>query len=213
MAEISRWIPGGILAFGCILNGIMAGHQVSAVELKAPIATIPPTVAGITGVDATFDPATEQATGMSSYIYRRYTASPTTPAFSVYAGYYDEQRQGKTIHSPKNCLPGAGWEQVEANPVTFTTSMGPVTVNRYKVIRPGEAAIVYYWYQGRGRVEHDEFKVKYQLLRDAALHGRTEEALLRIIIPIQQNDPAQADRLAELAVPQLVTEMHQILPS
>ena len=48
----------------------------------------------------------------------------------------------------------------------------------------GTLALVYYWYQGRGREESSEYVVKWDLLKDAALYGRTEEALVRIVVPI-----------------------------
>jgi hypothetical protein len=42
-------------------------------------------------------------------------------------------------------------------------------------------ALVLYWYQGRGRIVASEYAVKWNLLRDAALKGHTEEALVRIV--------------------------------
>jgi hypothetical protein len=62
--------------------------------------------------------------------------------------------------------------------------------------------MVYYWYQGRGRVEANEYRVKWNLLRDAAMHGRTEEALVRIVVPIlvPQGENGRADTPAMLAV-------------
>jgi EpsI family protein len=130
----------------------------------------------------------------------------------VYVGYYDEQRQGKSIHSPKNCLPGDGWEPVESGAVTIATAAGSVTVNRYRVAKEGYSAIVYYWYQGRGRVAHDEFRVKFELLRDAATRGRTEEALVRVVVPISGDNVATADSVARDLVPTLVASMDQVLP-
>ena len=148
---------------------------------------------------------------MSSYILRDYGPA-AAPLFSIYVGYYDEQRQGKSIHSPKNCLPGDGWEAVEASAVAVPTAAGTVTVNRYRVAKHNYEALVYYWYQGRGRVAYNEFRVKLDLLRDAALHGRTEEALVRIVVPIQGNDVATADRLARVLVSPLVADMDRVLP-
>ena len=139
-------------------------------------------------------------------------ASREWHSFSVYVGYYDEQRQGKSIHSPKNCLPGDGWEPVEAGVTVISTPAGTITVNRYRVAKPGQQALVYYWYQGRGRVAHDEFRVKFELLRDAALHGRTEEALVRIVVPVTGTDVGQADQLARKIAPTLVADLDRILP-
>ena len=155
--------------------------------------------------------AERRVAGMSSYILRNY-GPVAAPLFSVYVGYYDEQRQGKSIHSPKNCLPGDGWEPVEASPVAVATTSGLVTVNRYRVAKHNYQSLVYYWYQGRGRVAHDEFRVKFDLLRDAALRGRTEEALVRIVVPVYGDDVAAADKIARQMVSPLVADMDRVLP-
>jgi Protein of unknown function (DUF3485) len=50
----------------------------------------------------------------------------------LYVGYYQSQRQGSTIHSPKNCLPGAGWQPVESGRMVIPIEgREPVEVNRY----------------------------------------------------------------------------------
>jgi hypothetical protein len=71
---------------------------------------------------------------------------------------------------------------------------------------------VYYWYQGRGRVAHNEYRVKYELLRDAAVLGRTEEALVRIVVPVISNDVAAADALAMRIAGDLADDVERVLP-
>jgi EpsI family protein len=67
-----------------------------------------------------------------------------------------------------------------------------VTVNRYLIQNGTSRAIVLYWYQGRGRVAASEYAVKWDLLRDAALRGRTEEALVRVAVPVDGDENAEA---------------------
>src|SRR6185437_11342379 len=100
---------------------------------------------------------------------------------------------------------------------------GPAsTVNRDVLKNRGDAALVYYWYQGRGRVVASEYAVKWNLLRDAALLGHTEEALVRIVVPLrgapgQLGDSAaavkSADALAQRVSAQLIESVRRILPS
>jgi EpsI family protein len=97
--------------------------------------------------------------------------------------------------------------------MTIATPDGPVTVNRYRVADGGSQALVYYWYQGRGRVAHDELRIKYELLRDATLRGRTEEALVRIVVTLSGDDIAGADKVARDVVPTLVHDMNGVLPT
>jgi EpsI family protein len=132
----------------------------------------------------------------------------------VYVGYYDHQTQGKTIHSPKNCLPGSGWEALEAAPVKVTTPAGTVTVNRYLLQNKGQQALVFYWYQGRGRVASSEYQVKWELLRDAALRGRSEEALVRVVVYLNdQVDESRAIEQATKVASDLVPAVFQSLPA
>jgi EpsI family protein len=134
--------------------------------------------------------------------------------FSIYVGYYDHQTQGKTIHSPKNCLPGSGWEALAQAERQVPTPGGRETVNRYLLQNGQERALVFYWYQGRGRVAANEYRVKWELLRDAALTGRSEEALVRIVIRLRPDrNEEQAERLATRVAGELIPSVFAVLPS
>lgn len=153
--------------------------------------------------------------GMTHYVMRGYHASSapaTAAAFTLYVGYYDSQTQGKTIHSPRNCLPGAGWEALAFEKAAVPLAAGSATVNRYIIQRGEQRALVLYWYQGRGRVEASEYRVKWDLLRDAALRGRSEEALVRIVVPIRDSERASFDMAAKVART-VIPAVAQALPS
>lgn len=150
--------------------------------------------------------------GMDSYISRLYTRD-STGVFSMYVGYYESQTQGRTIHSPKNCLPGGGWEPVSAGSRVVAIGEDSVTVNRYVIENKGNRAVVYYWYQGRGRVAWNEYAVKWDLIRDKALHGRSEEALVRLVIPVISGEEDAADQLAASVTRDLVGQVAAALPA
>ncbi len=211
MREWQRWLPGGLLAVGCLLNGTLLARRAGTTPLAAPIASVAITSLGVTGTDLSISDDEKRVAGMTAFILRGYQPLDR-PYYSIFVSYYDEQRQGKSIHSPKNCLPGGGWEPVESAPVVVPTGAGPVTVNRYRLVKDGQSAVVYYWYQGRGRVAHNEFRVKYELLRDAALHGRTEEALVRIFVQVKGDDVAGADAVAREAAFPLVADVNRVVP-
>jgi EpsI family protein len=179
--------------------------------LSAPLATIPATLGRYLSHDQPLTAEEQRVVGMSSYLLRNFSRD-SVRAFSVYVGYYDQQLQGKTIHSPKNCLPGAGWEPIAAGRETIATADGPATVNRYLLVNGGQRALVYYWYQGRGRVEADEYRVKLQLLLDSALRGRTEEALVRIVVPVTGDERA-ATELATWVAGHVLPAVGRVLPS
>lgn len=210
MRDLTRWIPTGILGAGCLLLLSVQRQQVAA--LRAPLPTMALDFAGYTSSDQTIAADEQRVAGMSHYLYRVFQREDTKDAFSIYVGYYEQQTQGRTIHSPKNCLPGAGWDALDASRRTIATPMGPVEVNRYLLANKGARALVYYWYQGRGRTEASEYRVKWNLLRDAALRGRSEEALVRVVVPITPTI-GNADSLATRAAIELATEVRDHLPS
>jgi EpsI family protein len=184
-----------------------------ALPLRIPLGqAIPLEVAGSVGRDLELSPEELRVAGVTTYLQRAYAVADTAPmAFSVYIGYYDAQVEGRTIHSPKNCLPGAGWEALASTTTTVAGPSGPVTVNRYILQRETAQALVLYWYQGRGRVEADEYRVKWHLLRDAALRQRSDEALVRIVVPMRGNE-AEALALAEHVASSLLPAVARALP-
>jgi hypothetical protein len=58
-----------------------------------------------------FDEQTLKVLGVTDYLNRVYF-DPSQGDLGLYIGYFRTQRTGATIHSPKNCLPGAGWQPV-----------------------------------------------------------------------------------------------------
>lgn len=121
--------------------------------------------------------------GVDDYLNRVYVR-PDAPPVSLYVGYYTSQRQGDTIHSPQNCLPGAGWQAVDSGRASFDAAGSAVTVNRYVIEKGIDRQVVLYWYQGRGRVVANEYANKLWLMVDAARLHRTNGALVRVIAPV-----------------------------
>lgn len=208
MRSATAWWPAGILGAGCVLLVTVSGQQPR--HLTAPLASIPTEVAGFKARDLTIDPAELKVAGPNAYLMRLFQDSSHT-RLSLYVGFYEQQRQGKTIHSPKNCLPGAGWEPVQAGVRTVETPLGSITINQYLIAKGNAQALVYYWYQGRSRVEANEYRVKLQMIRDAALSRRSDEALVRIVVPVETGR-ADAETLGVTAVRQLYPALAGVLP-
>lgn len=133
--------------------------------------------------------------GVDDYVNRYYIGSSAVP-LSLYVGYYAQQRQGDAIHSPRNCLPGAGWQPVETG--TATLARG-VTVNRYVIQKGIDRQVVFYWYQGRGRVVANEYANKALLMLDAARLRRTSGGLVRVILPVTTTVEAAAGELTRFS--------------
>jgi EpsI family protein len=208
-SKIRQWLPAVVLLAGCSLLLLSARQRV--MPLVGTLSELPNQAFGFVGKDLVIGPAERAIAGMSSYLLRVYE-NPEGRQFSFYVGYYEAQSQGKSIHSPKNCLPGAGWEPISAGTTTVPVGGARVQVNRYILGKESFTALVYYWYQGRGRIASDEYLVKWDLLRDKALSGRSDEALVRIVIPYR-GDVAAADSLAEKVAADLMPQVESRLPS
>jgi EpsI family protein len=136
--------------------------------------------------------------GVDDYLNRFYSR-PGGPPIAVYAGYYGSQRQGDTIHSPQNCLPGAGWQPVESGRQVLGHGGAAVEVNRYVIAKGLNKQVVFYWYQGRGRVVASEYANKLFLMADAARLGRTNGGLVRLISPVVTTPAAATAELTAFA--------------
>jgi EpsI family protein len=215
MTRFALWAPAAALLVGAAASVGVDRQQV--LPLRQPLdATVPVLFEGYVGRDIEVSKAEQRVAGMSDYLMRYYSA-PGKPEdeqydYSIYVGFYETQRQGKTIHSPKNCLPGSGWEALQnTTEHVRLADGGSVPVNRYLLKRKSQSALVLYWYQGRGRVQANEYAVKLNLLADAAFRGRSDEALVRIVVPVMDSEE-EAARLALRVAGQLIPAVGAALP-
>jgi len=161
-------------------------HAVSA-EVRVsrePLSALPLAVGEWSGHDA--PPLADDVLGqlgVDDYVNREYVSAAGIPV-GLYVGYYASQRQGDTIHSPQNCLPGAGWQPVETGGADLRLGERSVHVNRFLIQKGLDRQIVLYWYQGRGRVVANEYRNKALLMLDAARIHRSNGGLVRLIAPV-----------------------------
>ena len=117
--------------------------------------------------------------------------SPKYPANAgLFIAGFRSQRNGKAPHSPKNCLPGSGWVQNEQGFVKIAIEgrAEPIEINRYVVQKGDSKSLVMYWYQSRDRVVASEYSAKGYVALDAIRDNRTDSALVRVIVPVVNND-------------------------
>lgn len=132
--------------------------------------------------------------GVDDYVLRTYQHDASV--IGLYAGYYSTQRQGDAIHSPMNCLPGAGWIPGDYARVSIAIPGRAIEVNRYVIRKGEERQIALYWYEGRGRAVADEYRSRALLVWDSLRRNRSDGALIRITRPMtpgQSIEAAQRD--------------------
>jgi len=154
--------------------------------------------------------------GVDDYINRSYFRA-NSPTVSLYIGYFQSQRTGKSIHSPLNCLPGSGWIPVRNErvfiPVNPANNDDAIQVNRITIRKGTVSQVVLYWYQSQGRVIPGEYMGKIYTVLGAMRTNRTDAALVRIISPIQNNAllKDQAEEASEKAAIEFTQALFPLL--
>lgn len=212
MSVLRRFAPALVLCLGVVLRFTIQPQASRPLEM--PLAGFPSDVAGFAQERELDVPETQRRLLAADALLHREYAAPDGQSLTLYIAYYGTQKKGRSIHSPRNCLPGSGWEPVTHDRLITRTVYGRTRINRYVIEHgSGGRALVYYWYQGRGRVAADEYAVKAELLRDAIVRRRTDEGLVRVVFPLSSRDDlATVDALAARTVPELIDTLAGYLP-
>ena len=184
--------------------------DVHAVSMRKPFTQVPTTVGEWVGRSGRMEEKIVRIVGVEDYLLRDYRDASGYPV-SVYVGFYEMQREGDQIHSPKHCLPGAGWRPVQTDVVDLATpgfNGGRTRANRYVIGKGDERQLVLYWYQSQGRAITNEYMAKVYLVTDSIFRKRNDGSLIRFTAPVAKDapiEPAQAKvgGLARLLLPEL----------
>jgi EpsI family protein len=68
-------------------------------------------------------------------------------------------------------------------------------VNEYVIQKGLDKQLVFYWYQGRGRVIASEYLGKFWMVADAISRNRTDGALVRLVTPMNDDEAHARARL------------------
>ncbi len=138
------------------------------------------------------------------------------PCADLFIAYFQTQRTGAAPHSPKNCLPGSGWEPVETPGKLAIQAPGresPLVVNRYVVARGEQRSVVLYWYQSHSRVIASEFSAKFWLIADSVRYRRSDTALVKVVVPVRNGDSERAVKTAVQFVQAMFPALARRLPA
>lgn len=184
--------------------------------IRASLTGLPLRLGEWAGQDAPpMDSRVMDVLGVDDHIDRTYVNAGRFPA-SLYVGYYQSQRSGDTMHSPLNCLPGAGWNPSRRARISIPVEGGdPIEVNRIVISKGLDRQLVLYWYQSHGRVVASEYWGKIYTVLDALRTNRTDAALVRVICPVGGSDAAaevEAERQAIRFVQSFFPYLDDYLP-
>jgi exosortase D (VPLPA-CTERM-specific) len=135
------------------------------------------------------DPQVVEKLGMTDYLLANY-ANKQQQSVNFYVAYYQSQRKGVSPHSPRVCIPGGGWEINDLERSTVADH----PINRVLIKKGNQRQLVYYWFQGHGRIVANEYINKWYLFIDSIVKNRTDGALVRVVTNIAEYESlADAD--------------------
>ncbi len=134
---------------------------------------------------------------------------------TLFVAYFSTQRTGKAPHSPKNCLPGSGWAQMQSGTIAIPIpgKALPIRVNNYVIARGDNESVVLYWYQSRNRVVASEYKAKVYTVTDSIRYNRSDTALVRVVVGVENGDRKKALDTATQFVQSFFEPLKEYLPS
>ena len=203
------WIAIALLLASAPLPAYLGRND--PIPLARPLTELSYQIGDWRGQDERLTPAVLEKLGTEDVLLRRYV-NPQGDIVILYVSYFERQQRGEISHSPKNCLPGAGWQPGAAQRVPYPGADGQAPlVNEIVFDKGDQQQLVYYWFQERGRVIASEYTVKLYLIWDAMKHHRTDGALLRVSSSIRGSEAETRERLTNFmraALPQI----NELLP-
>lgn len=189
--------------------------------IRQPLSRLPLTIDEWSGrLEPEFTQNVLEVLRVDDYTVRSYRRP--SGVVGLYVGYHATQRQGASIHSPLNCLPGAGWIPLEQGRLRLTVNDRPggprrtIEVNRVIIAKGLDRQVVLYWYQSHRRVVASEYWGKIYGVYDAIRLNRTDAALVRVTAPVLEPGPegaAAAEREGVAFIEDAFPLLEEYLPS
>ena len=212
MNRLRFWSVVVLLAGSVAILYARANHNV--IPASEPLDLLPTTIAGWTSSDLVIDQETRDVLGQGDFLSRDYVRPGQPSPIDLFIAYFPSQRTGSTIHSPKHCLPGAGWVFNSSRYVNLKDASGEShRVGEYVISNGPAKDFVIYWYEAHGRSVASEYWAKIYMVTDAMRTNRTDGALVRIITPITYEESvSQAKARDENFAAQLAPMLTRFIP-
>jgi len=206
------WMVAVMLAGTALI--LHARGNADRIPASEHLSHFPQTIAGRVASEVPIDQETLDVLGAGDFLSRLYSDAGQTPPIGLFIGYFPSQRTGATIHSPRNCLPGAGWTFESNQYVDLQDTSGKMhRVGEYIIANGDNRQFVIYWYEAHGRSVANEYSAKIHMVIDAMRLNRTDGALVRVITPINSSEGTNvAKERAEAFIANLAPQLPRFIP-
>jgi exosortase D (VPLPA-CTERM-specific) len=191
-----------VAAAALVVVGALVGRAFPAPAVVTPARTsfdaFPTTIGAWQGERETLDSIYLDKLLLDDYVQMNFR-SPAGDVINFYSSYYATQDVDRHVHSPRDCIPGGGWEIQKFEEHSFPGSKPGQSfmANRAIIQLDTNRALVYYWFEVRGRRFTSDYKMKWYLMWDALTKHRTDGALVRYVMPLSKNE-SEADADARM---------------
>ncbi|MEL6113356.1 MAG: VPLPA-CTERM-specific exosortase XrtD [Pseudomonadota bacterium] len=145
--------------------------------------------------------------------------SPEGELYNVYMAYLTARRDGRSWHSPRQCIPGGGWQVTDFSVVAADEAAIPAderlpfAYNRMVIEYNGTKRVIYYWYDQRGQQFANEYIMKMSVIWDTLTRQRADGALVRLMAPVAKgNDVAATDKQLRAMARKIRTVLPKYIP-
>jgi EpsI family protein len=204
---------GVLIAF--VLAALVIPRPAEVVPPREPFAEYPMNQADWVGHSQSMEGVYVDQLKLDDYVLADYV-NGAGQGLNLYISWYNSQRKGEAVHSPRACLPGGGWQLRDFDQRTLDVKIDgrPLRVNRTLIELGDQRELVYYWFQQRGRIITNEFTVKWYIFWDALTKHRTDGAMVRLIIAVPRTSrEADADRQLTQFARQIAPTLNRYVPN
>lgn len=193
MTYKKTFILAGIMVLSMIVLRLSSHSE--SIKPNKPFGTFPMVIGPWTGATSTFDQEVYDILGVDDSILANYQTTDEQ-SVQLYVGFYQSQKEGDLIHSPKNCMPGSGWNIAKTSIETVdvgqtdkqTGNENNINVIKLILVKGSQKQVVLYWFHSRGRIISSEYMQKIWLVVDSITKHRTDGSFVRLISPVIENE-------------------------
>ena len=190
-----------LLLSATLAASVWSEHRTPA-ALAGPLDSIGRDIAGWTATrDQQLTEAFVTSLAPTAYLSRDYRKGGSQ--LGLFVAFYAQQRAGESMHSPKHCLPGAGWEISDSRSVRLVVRGNETSINRNVVQRNGQWMLVLYWYQSPTRVFASEYEGKFSSGLGPNGQRLSRRSIVRLTLRDRPEDEQGAMNFARELIPQL----------
>jgi EpsI family protein len=192
----------------------LVAEREEVIPAMAPLDTLPERIGNFLQYkQVDVDQETRDLLRADDLLYRTYVDQNNNKV-DLFVAYFKTQRYGQSPHSPKNCLPGSGWQQIAVpdRPIIQLNDGRSIQVNRYIVQKGDTTSITMYWYQTHSRVIASEYSAKFWLVADALRYHRSDTSMVRITLPFEGGNIENGSRLGEEFIRTVFPELQNRMP-